>query len=416
MAKILKKSLAVFLALVCAMSMTVVSLAEVAPTSGQCGDNVFWSFDESTGTLTISGKGEMVLFDGDARPWPVDKIKEIIVEEGITRITERVFAFTENLEKVKLPESILYVEWEIFYNSGYDGYVNDSGVLYEDNILITVTEELYGTYRVLSGTRVIADWPFYNIGSQPELTTVVLPESLVTIGSGAFNGCIGLSSTVIPKSVRRIGDEAYKDCENLKTVTINSGVKAIGERAFSGCFALEEIIIPDTVSTLGQQAFQNCSELKKVSVRGQITQLGFFTFNGCEKLESLDLPKSLRYIDDGAAYGCENLTEINFEGTTEEWLKLIQETECRELKDSRVTCGYSFTQQGTPDEPTTEPEVPNFPEESTTKVEEQTTSSENVIDSEEEEDISLWDKILDFFKGIGDFFKSIFKKVKDLFE
>jgi hypothetical protein len=67
------------------------------------------------------------------------------------------------------------------------------------------------------------------------LTSVILPEGVITIGVHAFCECLGLTSVVIPDSVTSIGDYAFYNCTGMTEVTIGSGVTSIGSNAFKGC-------------------------------------------------------------------------------------------------------------------------------------------------------------------------------------
>lgn len=96
------------------------------------------------------------------------------------------------------------------------------------------------------------------------LTEVEMPEGLVTIKGRAFDYCAALNNVKIPNSVTYIGDEAFQDCYNIKTVTIGTKVKNIGMRAFSCCTELENITIPSSVKTIGNGAFEICTNLTKV--------------------------------------------------------------------------------------------------------------------------------------------------------
>lgn len=106
----MKKMLTVLLAILCMMSLTVVSFAAEEPlvASGLCGDNAFWSFDEKTNTLTISGEGAMADYESTETPWRKYclSIKTAIIGNGITRIGGSAFECCENLVDVTIPDSV----------------------------------------------------------------------------------------------------------------------------------------------------------------------------------------------------------------------------------------------------------------------------------------------------------------------
>ena len=85
---------------------------------------------------------------------------------------------------------------------------------------------------------------------------VVIPDSVTYEGytfavtgieSNAFDGCFELTSLVIPNSVETIGEQAFQGCTGLTSVTIGSGVTAIGAKAFNYCNALETVKCLGTV-------------------------------------------------------------------------------------------------------------------------------------------------------------------------
>jgi hypothetical protein len=76
----------------------------------------------------------------------------------------------------------------------------------------------------------------------------------------------------IPDSVTSIGIGAFLECISLTSVTIPDGVTSIGEDAFSGCGGLTRVIIPDRVTSIGERAFEECSRLSTVYYRGTEAQ------------------------------------------------------------------------------------------------------------------------------------------------
>ena len=87
------------------------------------------------------------------------------------------------------------------------------------------------------------------------LTSVTIPNSVTSIGGGAFSGCSGLTSVTIPNSVTSIGDLAFSECSGLTSVTIGNSVKYIGSYAFYCCSGLTSITIPNSVTSIGEWAF-----------------------------------------------------------------------------------------------------------------------------------------------------------------
>ena len=81
----------------------------------------------------------------------------------------------------------------------------------------------------------------------------------VKIRSSAFQNCYSLSSVVIPNSVTSIGDYAFQNCYSLSSVVIPNSVTSIGNYAFEKCYSLSSVVIPNSVTSIGGSAFQSCS-------------------------------------------------------------------------------------------------------------------------------------------------------------
>jgi hypothetical protein len=114
--------------------------------------------------------------------------------------------------------------------------------------------------------------------------SVLIPNSVTSIGSYAFYGCSGLTGTLtIPNSVTSIGIGAFYNCENLTTLTIGSGVTSIGNEAFGFCSGLTgTLTIPNSVMSIGGNAFWECSGLTgALTIPNSVTSIGSNAFYGC---------------------------------------------------------------------------------------------------------------------------------------
>ncbi len=177
---------------------------------GDCGDNATYTFDSSTGLLTISGKGECYA------PYSlVSEIKSVAILDGITSIDDGAFYDCTSLTSVTIPDSVTS----------------------------------------------IGEYAFENCTS---LTSVTIPDSVTSIGEYAFENCTSLTSVTIPNSVTSIGEYAFCDCTSLTSVTIPDSVTSIGEYAFYDCTSLTSVTIPDSVTSIGDYAFWNCTSLKNI--------------------------------------------------------------------------------------------------------------------------------------------------------
>lgn len=115
----------------------------------------------------------------------------------------------------------------------------------------------------LAGATEIGFYTFYMCGS---LTTVEIPDSVMSIGLLAFYNCSNLTSITIPNGVTSIGNSAFSLCSKLTSITLPEGVTSIGSGAFSDCSSLTSIIIPEGVTSIGEGAFLYCSSLTTMRV------------------------------------------------------------------------------------------------------------------------------------------------------
>ena len=153
----------------------------------------------------------------------------------------------------------------------------------------------------------IGNWAFYNCGS---LTSVNIPDSVRNIGNGAFSNCSSLTSVNIPDSVKSIGYEAFANCTKLAEVTIGSGVMNIGDEAFYNCSSLTSVNIPDGVNGIGDEAFYNCSRLTSITIPNSVESIGDSAFSYCTKLAEVTMGSSVTSIGDSAFYNCTKISSV----------------------------------------------------------------------------------------------------------
>ena len=126
--------------------------------------------------------------------------------------------------------------------------------------------------------KVIYDEAFRQNGS---ITSVIIPDSVTSIGKGSFMYCSSLTSITIPDSVTSIGKYAFYHCYSLASVNIGNSVTSIGEEAFQFCYSLTSVTIPDSVTSIGYYAFYNCSSLASITIPDSVTYIGNDVFSNC---------------------------------------------------------------------------------------------------------------------------------------
>lgn len=328
-----------------------------------CGQDepepVTWSFAD--GVLTFTGEGEMPLAEfpvisEDYVPydprWHVwrEEAEYIVIEKGITSISDSAFYDFENLIRVELADSI-----ETIGHSAFAGCTRLAAI------------ELPRKLRTLG---------FYAFRNCQTLTDLHLPRELELIGDCAFDGCSALkrvtvsrknahyqvqdgvlytgdgtvllwhppalarTSCIVPEGVTTIARAAFADCATLQTITLPDSLRVLDRSAFSGCATLQTIQMPDTMERIGEQAFGYCAMLTAITIPEGVTGLGQL-FRGCSALREVCLPSTLQEISDNTFAWCDVLTQgdICFAGTEAEWRALTDNDDCRALARKRVKFG-----------------------------------------------------------------------------
>lgn len=164
---------------------------------------------------------------------------EIVVPEGITKITDTGFYGAIKLEKISLPSTLTSIGSSSFYGCA-------------------------------------------------ELLQLDIPESVTSIGEGAFRSCVKLTSIKLPSALTEISDMLFASCAGLKAIEIPDGVVKIGETAFAECSSLESVEIGNGVSDIKMLAFSFCPELKDVVFGYGLKNIGTQAFRGCPKIEHVE--------------------------------------------------------------------------------------------------------------------------------
>ena len=172
----------------------------------------------------------------------------------------------------------------------------------------TIVEGGNSYYRdYYTSNNVIGDSMFNNCDI---IQTILLPNSVTSIGLRAFSGCSSLKSVTIGNSVTSIGLSAFSSCSSLKSVTIGNSVTSIGSGAFSGCQSLTSVTIPNSVTSIGEKAFNNCDALTSIIIPDNVTSIGEYAFENCSSLTSVTIGNSVTSIGEKAFAYCDALTSI----------------------------------------------------------------------------------------------------------
>ena len=205
-----------------------------AASSGSCGKNLNWSFDAASGTLRITGSGEMDNY-------------------GDLSSTEKRWA-----------------PWHDYY-------------------------EQIKSLSLPSGLTGVGDCAFEDCG---ELSAVSLPAKVRRIGHAAFSDCLSLRKINFPEGLTEIGADAFSGCEALESVSFPNSLRKIGDYAFYNCSLLTELHFPEGLRSVGAGAFLGCEQMQRVVAEGSQCYVYLFAdYYGipylpamqADNLESMDL-------------------------------------------------------------------------------------------------------------------------------
>lgn len=127
---------------------------------------------------------------------------------------------------------------------------------------------------------------------------------ITAIADKGFYWCDSLETIVCPDSLESIGRGAFNSCDALKLVELPDGLRNIGENAFWACQSLEFIELPDGLESIEGGVFRKCKFLRSIKLPDGLKSIGASAFNECYALESVELPASLNRIDIMAFWGC----------------------------------------------------------------------------------------------------------------
>ena len=213
---------------------------------------------------------------------------------------------------------------------------------------------------ISDGIKTIEDKAFYGFD---HLTSVVIPESVTTIGSEVFkrdidyendrmviygkkgsiieeyadvNGLNFVSidnseqkipdyviskdtlvvyngndkNPVIPKYIKKIGKSVFLGKNEIESITLPEGLMSIGNNAFENCSGITNLFIPNSVTNIGDSAFSGCSRLSEITIPDSVTNIGDNAFSGCCELNGITLPSGLAKIGYNTFNNCKRITNI----------------------------------------------------------------------------------------------------------
>lgn len=234
-----------------------------------------------------------------------DQLTSITLPSTLTTMGDYPFHDCDQLESITLPDSLCTLGanpfqacdslMQIHLSQEHPFLLVEQGVLFgkEDKRLICYPVALQGNeYTVPQGTRHIAGGAFCGSG----LESILLPDSLESIGVSAFEACKRLKSMAIPQGVTVIPMQALRGCTALESIALPGSLTAIDTWAFGHCRKLTEVVIPEGVRTIGNSAFSMCRSLEHVALPQGLVQIDNSAFYYCHRLVRLAIPAGVTDI------------------------------------------------------------------------------------------------------------------------
>ena len=274
-------------------------------------------------------------------------LTSVTIPNSVTSIRKNAFCGCSGLTSITIPNSVTSIGEEAFrYCSGLKKViVKDIAIWCGIKFGDSYSNPLYCAKHIYSD-------------EDTEITNLIIPNSVTSIGVSAFWNCSGLTSVTIGNSVTSIGDYAFRECTGLTSVTIPNSVTSIGWAAFYGCSGLTSVTIPNSVTSIGWAAFDGVDIPTVISlienpftIEGKTSYSRTFTqntFNNAtlyvpkgtiDKYKATDGWKDFLFIEEGTGGGdtpttqkCEKPT-ISYENGK---LTFTSETE-------GAVCQYSIT-------------------------------------------------------------------------
>ena len=245
-------------------------------------------------------------------------LTSIEIPSSVTSIGGSAFSSCTSLTSIEIPSSVTSIGDEAFSsctslssiivasnNSNYDSRENCNAII--ETSTNTLIQGCLTSIAIPNSVTSIGAGAFSGCTG---LTSIAIPNGVTSICGSAFKGCTGLSSIEIPNSVTSIGSHAFYGCKGLNSIEIPNSVTSIGSSAFYGCTGLTSIEIPSSVTSIGSSAFSGCTGLTSIAIPSSVTSIGSFAFSGCTGLTSIEIPNSVTSIGSWAFCGCTGLSSI----------------------------------------------------------------------------------------------------------
>ena len=263
----------------------------------------------------VSPEGDMVTSIGKYAFRYCSSLTCIEIPDSVTSIGYEAFKWCGSLTSVSIGDSVTSISSDAFSDTGYynDSSNWENGVLYIGKYLIKAKDTVSGEFVIKNDIKVIADYAFSGCSN---ITSVEIPDSVISIGNFAFYGCTSLTDAYI--DCKKIGQFTFGSCTSLKSVVIGGNVVDMGIWTFHSCEKLEDVIIGENVTAIGEVTFSMCNSLKSIVIPDKVTAIMSSSFS-CDNLETIVIGSGVTFIADSAFPYSVPLKSIYYKGNADDW-------------------------------------------------------------------------------------------------
>lgn len=256
--------------------------------------------------------------------------ENVIIPDGVKVVGENAFYGCSHLTSIEIPASVMIVKNGAIANC--------------PNLEIVSVSNFNIRYDSRNNCNAVVETNSNKLIAGCSKT--VIPASITSIGTRAFQDCVKLYDVIIPEGVKNIESEAFLRCYDMKTVRLPQSLVSIDGDAFNDCQSLSEVLIPMNVENIDYNPFSNCPGLNRIRVDARnkyydsrdgcnaimetasgtlvsacsntiipssTKSIRMFAFKGLIKLSTITVPASVCKIDGGCIADCPNLTSIQVE-------------------------------------------------------------------------------------------------------
>ena len=247
----------------------------------------------------------------------------LVVSAAASEIDEKSISISDTSEE-SVVENPSYSDNKMNNTDSNDIYDNPdgTGITSEDFVIEEYTVKGLSDIGktkddivIPDGVLTIADNAFKN----ESFRSVIIPESVTQIGSGAFNGCANLQRVDIQStqlSPRKVMGGAFKGCK-INELTFSSKLTYLPANLFSNAtFDDYDLVIPASIEEIDYYCFRDATGIRSLTFAGnKITKIGDEAFKNLPSIGSVTIPESVTNIGSGAFSGCSNLQKVDIQST-----------------------------------------------------------------------------------------------------